>query len=92
MCRGGGVPRELLNDVDDLIDTVREHKKVLRAHEAMLDKHDKAGIAVEETAEVLTSNMKKMETAVEQLAGNWGNSASQVRSVLTSIEIPGSKI
>ncbi|GMH54592.1 hypothetical protein TrST_g12191 [Triparma strigata] len=82
MGRGGGVPRELLNDVDDLIDTVREHKKVLREHEAMLDKHDKAGIAVEETAEVLTSNMKKMEMAVEQLAGNWGNSASQLSDKL----------
>ncbi|GMH84805.1 hypothetical protein TL16_g10033 [Triparma laevis f. inornata] len=80
--RPAAIPRELLNDVDDLIDTVREQKKTLREHEAMLTKHDKAGMAVEETAEALTANMKKLETAVEQLAGNWGNSASQLSDKL----------
>ena len=64
------VPRKLYDDVDDLIDLTKEHKKILRDHEAMLQKHDRAGIAVEETAEVRACEKRTAQGAKDEHRSN----------------------
>ena len=55
-----------------------QHKKIIREHDFILQKHDKAGVAVEETAEGLSSNMKKLEGVVKQLTNKWSTTATQL--------------
>jgi hypothetical protein len=78
------VAANLVDEIEDLYKSLREQKKTLKEHGLILEKHDTAGVAVEEAIERVAEKMRGLETSIGAIGNNYSTMSATLSNKILS--------
>ncbi|GMH73430.1 hypothetical protein TrRE_jg9353 [Triparma retinervis] len=78
------VAANLVDEIEDLYKSLREQKKTLKEHGLILEKHDTAGVAVEEAVERVAEKMHGLETSIGAIGNNYSTMSATLSNKILS--------